>query len=80
MHLGDAKWSLGDALKRVEQKRNVLLGDANVSLGDASGNVKAKTKCPFRGCILRLGDAVERTFLAGTEGVNVLKGVYNGTF
>lgn len=36
MHLGDAKWSLGDALKRGEQKRNVLLGDANVSLGDAS--------------------------------------------
>ena len=80
MHLGYAKWSLGYALNRGEQNRNVLLGYANASLGYASGNVKPKTKCPFRVCKTSLGYAVERTFLASTEWVNALKGVYNGTF
>lgn len=72
-----------DAFRRVIrlQKR---LGDAfrgcKMEFRGCIEKGRAKTECPFRGCILRLGDAVERTFLAGTEGVNVLKGVYNGTF
>lgn len=41
---------------------------------------RAKTKCSFRVCKTSLGYAVERTFLASTEWVNALKGVYNGTF